>query len=197
MVKLKQPTKSTKNHQHIKHQKQHRNIIGLGIIIIAVLVGLTLTLTILPKIHNDARLNRINEIYSSITLPQITYLPINNIFGDKRPYDYDKSRSYSSQKKFVVAKTVAETFGDIDKAIKAAGYTQFEEPYPGSTSKEFHYKNSRGEYVRLNVSSKLRNDAAINDQLMNGKFTEAFFKIDPNAGPSTVTLKVNLDDNNE
>ena len=197
MVKLKQPTKSTKNHQHIKHQKQHRNIIGLGIIIVAVLVGLTLTLTILPKIHNDARLNRINEIYSSITLPQITYLPINNIFGDKRPYDYDKSRSYSSQKKFVVAKTVAETFGDIDKAIKAAGYTQFEEAYPGSTSKEFHYKTSRGEYVRLNVSSKLRNDAAINDQLMNGKFTEAFFKIDPNAGPSTVTLKVNLDDNNE
>ena len=197
MVKLKQPTKSTKNHQHIKHQKQHRNIIGLGIIIVAVLVGLTLTLTILPKIHNDARLNRINEIYSSITLPQITYLPINNIFGDKRPYDYDKSRSHSSQKKFVVAKTVAETFGDIDKAIKAAGYTQFEEAYPGSTSKEFHYKTSRGEYVRLNVSSKLRNDAAINDQLMNGKFTEAFFKIDPNAGPSTVTLKVNLDDNNE
>ena len=197
MVKLKQPTKPTQNHQHLKHQKQHRNIIGLGIIIIAVLVGLTLTLTILPKIHNDARLNRINEIYSSITLPQITYLPINNIFGDKRPYDYDKSRSHSSQKKFVVAKTVAETFGDIDKAIKAAGYTQFEEAYPGSTSKEFHYKTSRGEYVRLNVSSKLRNDAAINDQLMNGKFTEAFFKIDPNAGPSTVTLKVNLDDNNE
>ena len=161
------------------------------------MVGLTLTLIILPKIHNDVRLNRINEIYSSITLPQITYLPINNIFGDKRPYDYDKSRSYSSQKKFVVAKTVAETFGDIDKAIKAAGYTQFEEAYPGSTSKEFHYKTNRGECVRLNVSSMLRNDAAINDQLMNGKFTEAFFKIDPNAGPSTVTLKVNLDDNNE
>ena len=161
------------------------------------MVGLTLTLIILPKIHNDVRLNRINEIYSSITLPQITYLPINNIFGDKRPYDYDKSRSYSSQKKFVVAKTVAETFGDIDKAIKAAGYTQFEEAYPGSTSKEFHYKTNRGECVRLNVSSMLRNDAAINDQLMNGKFTEDFFKIDPNAGPSTVTLKVNLDDNNE
>jgi hypothetical protein len=196
MVKIKQSTKS-KNDHHLKHQKQHRRIIGLGIIVIAVMVGLILMLTILPKIHNDARLKRINEIYSSITLPQNTFLPTTNIFGDKRPYDYDKSRSYSSQKKFVVAKTVAETFGGIDKAIKAAGYTQFEEAYPGATSKEFHYKTSRGEYIRLNVSSKLRNDAAINDQLMNGKFTETFFKIDPNAGPSTVTLKVNLDDNNE
>jgi hypothetical protein len=196
MVKMKQSKKPTKQ-QHLKHQKQHRTIIGLGIVVVAVLVGLILALTLLPTIKNDARLNRINEIYSSITLPQHTFLPTNNIFGDKRTYDYDKSRSYASQKKFVVAKTVAETFGEMDKAIKAAGYTQFEEAYPGSTIKEFHYKTSRGEFIRLNVSSKLRNDAALNDQLMNGKFTEDFFKIDPNAGPSTVILKVNLDDNNE
>jgi hypothetical protein len=196
MVKLRNPTKLT-HHSYLKHQKQHRTIFGLGVIVLAVLIGLILTLTILPKLHNDARLNRINEIYSTITLPQHTFLPADNIFGNKRTYDYDTTRSFSSQKKFVVAKTVTETFEYMDKAIKAAGYTQFEEAYPGSTFKEFHYKTSRGEYIRLNVSSKLRNDAAFNELVMNKKFSEDFFKIDPNVGPSTVTLKVNLDDNNE
>ena len=196
MVKLRNPTKLT-HHLYLKHQKQHRTILGLGVILLAVLVGFILILTILPKIHNDARLNRINEIYSSITLPYPTAFKTENIFGDKRTYDYDKTRSYASQKKFVVAKIVTETFGAIDKAIKAAGYTAFEEAYPGSSSKEYHYKSSRGEYLRLNVSSKLRNDAASNELLMNGKFSEDFFKIDPNSGPSAVSLKVNLDDNNE
>jgi hypothetical protein len=190
------PKKPTKQ-QHQKHQTRHRIIVGLSIVVIAVLVGIILSLIILPRISNDTRLNRINEIYASIKLPQNTYFATDNIFGDKRVYAYDKGRSYSSEKKFVVAKTVTETFDDIDASIKAAGNTPFEEAYPGSTSKEFHYKTSRGEYIRLNVTSKLRNDAASNEMLMTGKFSDAFFKIDPNAGPSTVTLKVNLDDNNE
>lgn len=190
-------TKTSSKQQHLKHQKRHRIIIGLSIVVIAVLVGLIFSLIIIPKIANDARLSRINAIYSSIKLPQNIYSETDMIFGDKRPYSYDASRSLSSSKTFVVAKTVADTFNEIDSAIKAAGYTAFEEAYPGSTSKEEHYKTSKNEYIRLNVSSKLRNDAASNEMLMTGKFSDDFFKIDPNAGPSTVILKVNLDDNNE
>ena len=189
--------KNTKKQQQVDHHIRHRIILGAGFIIIAALIGLVLSLFIIPKITNDARLNRINEIYSSIDLPENMYFKTDDIFGDKRPYDYDAGRSTSSVKKFVVAKTVTETFDEIDAAIKAAGYTQFEEAYPGSTSKEFHYKTDRGEYIRLSVSSKLRNDAASNEILMNGKFSDDFFQIDPNAGPASVTLKVNLDDNNE
>jgi len=190
----------SKKRQTVKqtdHHIRHRITIGVGIVIIAVLAGLVLSLSVIPKINNDIRLNRINEIYSSIRLPDNTYFNDETIFGDKRPYEYDAGRSTSSVKTFVVAKTVNETFSEIDAAIKAAGYTQFEEAYPGSTSKEFHYKTDRGEYIRLNVSSKLRGDAASNEILMSGKFSDEFFKIDPNAGPSRVTLKVNLDDNNE
>jgi len=182
---------------HADHHIRHRITIGVGIVIIAALVGLVLSLLVIPKINSDIRLHRINEIYSSIQLPENTYFNDATVFGDKRPYDYDSDRSTASVKTFVVAKTVNDTFAEIDAAIKAAGYTQFEEAYPGSTSKEFHYKTDRGEYIRLNVSSKLRGDAASNEILMNGKFSDEFFKIDPNAGPSRVTLKVNLDDNNE
>ena len=188
---------SLKTRQYVDHHIRHRITIGVGIVIIAVLFGLVLSLLVIPKINNDIRLNRINEIYSSIQLPQNTYFNDATVFGDKRPHDYDSDRSTASVKTFVVAKTVNDTFAEIDSAIKAAGYTQFEEAYPGSTSKEFHYKTDRGEYIRLNVTSKLRGDAASNEILMNGKFSDEFFKIDPNAGPSRVTLKVNLDDNNE
>jgi hypothetical protein len=195
MVK-KSPKIITKQ-QHHTRRKQHRALVGIVIVFLALVIGLILVLTVPPKINNDLRLRRINDIYSSITLPSNTYFNTENVFGDKRPYPGDKSRSFASQKTFVVAKTVTETFNEIDAAIKKAGYTYFEEAYPGSTSKEYHYKTSRGEYIRLNVSSKLRDDAASNEVLMNGKFDDAFFKIDPNAGPSTVVLKVNLDDNNE
>ena len=181
----------------VDHHIRHRIILGVGTVIIAALIGLVLTLVVVPKITNDTRLNRINEIYSSIKLPENTYFNNEKVFGDKRPYDYDAGRSMSSQKDFVVAKTVKETMAFMDASVKGAGYTFIEEAYPGSTSIQHHYKTDRGEYIRLSVSSKLRDDAASNEMLMTGEFSEAFFKIDPNAGPSNVTLKVNLDDNNE
>lgn len=189
--------KKVSKQQRAKHQKQHRIIVGSSIIVVALLLGLIFTLIMIPKIHNDARLNRINAIYSSIQLPANIYSEVDNVFGDKRPYDHDHSRSMSSAKTFVVAKTVNDTFAVMDKAIKAAGDVQFEEAYPGSVSKEYHYKTSKGEYVRLNVESKLRLDAFQNAYWMTGKFPDGYAKIDPNAGPAIVTLKVNLDDNNE
>lgn len=197
LKKTSRKASSLKKRQHVDHHVRHRITIGAGIIIIGVLIGLVLGLVIIPKIHNDTRLARINEIYKSIELPENTYFNEESVFGDKRPYEYDAGRSTSSYKRFVVAKTVNETMEILDKAVKDAGYIMFDEAYPGSTSKQYHYKTDRGEYIRLTVSSKLRDDAASNELLMNGDFSDAFFKIDPNAGPSRVTLKVNLDDNNE
>lgn len=190
---IKKPTKQ----QHLKNQKRHKIIIGLSIVVVAVMLGLIFALIVLPRTIDGIRLHRINEIYRSIELPATIYSETDSIFGDKRPYDYDQSRSASSSKTFVVAQSVTDTFDVIDKAIQAAGYVPFEEAYPGSVSKEFHYKTPDGAYVRLNVESKLRLDAFQNTYWMNGKLTDEFFAIDPNAGPSLVTLKVNLDDNNE
>jgi hypothetical protein len=179
------------------HQKQHRIIVGLSIVVVAALLGLSFALIVIPRTIDNIRLHRINEIYSSIKLPTNTHSETDMIFGDKRPYSYDTSRSQASEKTFVVGKSVTDTFNDLDSAIKVAGYTAFEEAYPGSVAKEEHYKTSRGEYIRLNVVSKFRNDAFQNSFLMIGKYSAEDFKIDPNVGPSTVTLKVNLDDNNE
>jgi len=186
-----------KRFKKIDAHTRHKVILGISVVVIAMLAGLVLTLTIIPRVTNDIRLNRINEIYSTMTLPENTYFNTQNIFGDKRPYEYDNSRTSSSSKTFVVARTVDDTVEILDRSMRDAGYTFFDEPYAGSTFKEYHYKTNRGEFIRLNVSSKLRDDTASNQQLMYGDFSSSFFKINPNAGPSSVTLKVNLDDNNE
>lgn len=189
---VKKPTKQQQNKHHIRH----RIIVGLSVVVVALLLGLIFTLIIIPKIHNDIRLNRINEIYSSIKLPQNVYAEADTVFGDKRIYSYDTSKSIPSSETFVVAKTVTDTFNTLDTAIKAAGYTPLAQANPDTVTKEAHYKTGKGEYIILNVESKLRLDAFQNELWMNDK-SGGFNQIDSNAGPSLVTLKVNLDDNNE
>jgi hypothetical protein len=195
--KTKQPLKLTQIQAHAEHQRRHRMTLGVGIIIIAILLALVLVLVVVPHVRDTARLQRINQIYASIPLPSTVYDEKDTIFGEKRPYEWDAGRSYSSSKTFVVGKNVDETFALLDKEVRAAGFTFIGEPYPGSTSLQYHYKNDKGEYVRLDVSSKVRNDAFQNELWMKKDLSNEFFAIDPNAGPSMVTLKVNLDDNNE
>ncbi len=142
---------------------------------------------------------RIQEIYSTLNLSDDYQLTKQEVSGQKRVYEWDKSRSYSSVKEYVYAGTVSDTYAALDRSIKDAGYTVIGDPYPGSVAKQTHYKSSRGEYIRLTVDSKPRNDAFFNFTRMNpGKdFPQSLFDLDPNAGPAEVTIKVNLDDNNE
>ena len=175
-------------------------VVSIGIFLVAVtsvVVIAYLANNIVTASTNQARLNRINAIYASINVGD-SYTPTNtNVFGDKRVYSWDKSRTYSSEIDYVHADTVSNTVADLDAKIKAAGFTFFEEPYPGGAFVEYHYKSAKGEYVRLNVSSKPYNDALSNAAMMSKDIPASAFAMDKNAGPSKVILKVNLDDNNE
>jgi len=197
---IKKPSKKQLAVAQSKQQRKRRFILG-GLVILLALIATSVLVyqasAFLTNHTNKAREARIVEIFDSIKIPEETFFQESSIFGDKRPYEFDKSRSTSSYKRFVVAAPVDETFSNFDQLIRNAGYTYFEEPYPGSTFKQYHYKSDKGEFVRLTVSSKLRDDAGSSDILMKGDLSDDYFKIDPNAGPSRVTIKVNLDDNNE
>lgn len=175
-------------------------IVTIGIFVISVatvLVIALLTASIVMKSTNKARLDRINTIYASLNLGD-DYKQTNRVvFGDKRPYDYDKDRTHSSYVEYVHPDTVSNTVADLDQKIKAAGFTFVDEPYAGSVFVQYHYKNADGEFIRLNVSSKPYNDATFNSYALNGKISDKVFAMDKNAGPAQVTIKVNLDDNNE
>jgi len=183
--------------QQVQRYKRHRLIIGISVALLGLLIAATAVFIVAPAIGNSMRKDRIEEIYSKIPIPEKRGFYQEDIFGDKRPYDYDASRSKSSSIRFVIAANVDETFSNFDTLIRNAGFKFVAEPYPGAVQKQAHYKNDKGEYIRLTVSSKVRDDAGSNELLMKGDFSEDFFKIDANAGPSNVVIKVNLDDNNE
>lgn len=173
-------------------------IILFGLILVVVAMAITLAVAyIIPKMQHQARLTRINQIYTSLNISDEEYLlQDQEVFGEKRVYDWDKSRTFSSSKEYTRGANVDVTVADLDKKIKDAGFTYFDEPYPGSIPIEYHYKSDRNEYIRLSVNGKPVADAFFNTFWMDGDMS-VIDNLDPNAGPSNVTIKVNLDDNNE
>jgi len=175
-------------------------VVTIGIFIIAVstmVVIALLTANTVASRNNQARLDEIKGIYASLDIGD-EYRPTNvNVFGDKRVYEWDKGRTYSSVIEYIHGDTVSNTVAELDAKIKAAGFTFIDEPYPGSTSVQYHYKSADGEYLRLSVVSKPYNDAWANAVAMGKSIPDGLDDIDTNLGPSSVTIKVNLDDNNE
>jgi len=176
-------------------------VVTVGIFLIAVstvVVIALLTSNVIAKNTNQARFDRINSIYTSLQIPE-DYRPAGGeVFGDKRVYEWDKGRTYSSSNLYINGDTVSNTVAELDAKIKAAGFTFIDEPYPGSVSTQYHYKSAKGEYIRLSVSSKQYNDAWQNAIAMGKEdVPQSVYDMDKNAGPAEVTIKVNLDDNNE
>ena len=172
--------------------------VGIFLVAVASVVVIALfTSSVITKNTTQARLDRINGIYASLNVGDSYRLTHSNVFGDKRVYEWDAGRTYSSEIEYVHGDTVSNTVADLDQKIKAAGFVKFDEPYPGSTSIQYHYKSAKGEYVRLTVGSKPYNDAWANATAMKQEVPQSVYDMDKNAGPSQVILKVNLDDNNE
>lgn len=177
-------------------------VVTIGIFVVAVSAMIVIALlanNVIVGQNEKARLNRINDIYASLELDNKDYTHEQaNVFGDKRVYEWDKSRTYSSVISYRHADTVSNTVAELDAKIKAAGFEFIDEPYPGSVYVQYHYKSAKNEYVRLTVESKPYQDAWYNAAVMgNGEVPESVYEMDKNAGPSAVTIKVNLDDNNE
>jgi len=186
-----------KTNKFIK-KNQSKIVLLVTLLIVTIAVALVTCLHIMPIVNNNIRKDRITAIFNSLKLDENNYIPNNiNIFGDKRVYSYDSGRTFSSSIDFIRNANVNATVAELKKAIAGAGFVYFEEPYPGSSFTQLHYKSSNNEYLRLTVSSKLRDDYLVNKSRMGTRLTDADYNTDPNAGPSNVTIKVNLDDNNE
>lgn len=182
-----------------------RVVVGVGVAALAVAAALTLsylTVTMIERAAIQDRQARISEIYESFKLGEAYTTESVDIFGDKRPYEWDRSRTQSSTVIYTHGNTVTGTLADLDTKIKAAGFSFVDEPYPNTVGAvHYHYVSEDGVYVRVTVESKQRLDAYENARLTgvidDEEKVELLKAIDPNAAPSVVTLKVNLDDNNE
>lgn len=181
-----------------KHTKSVKNDIIFftisGLVIAAIFIFLFTV--VLPTTLNNIRKDRIISIYKSLNLDNQKYLiQSESVFGDKRIYEWDSGRSYSSQVDYVRSADVKTTVAELKSAIAKTDFTFYQEPYPGSVDFMYIYKSPKNEYLRVSVSSKTRNDEFFNKFRM-GISTDNI-TTDPNTGPASVTIKVNLDDNNE
>lgn len=200
---VKKNASVTKKSTKTSKQEKHSPLFIVVVAIIAILATIVLGSWGVKEVisaNNQARLDRIEEIYSTLQLNPDEYQVTNvNVFGEKRVYEWDAQRSYSSEINYVKGDTVTNTFNALDAKIREAGYEFIDEPYAGSVFKQFHYKSDKGEYIRLTVSSKIHDDAIRNSAIMNESM-DSLADTDPailDKGPANVTIKVNLDDNNE
>jgi hypothetical protein len=177
--------------------KNKKNIIKIASITVVVIVAAAaICLYTVPTINNGMRKDRITSIFNSLKLDDKNYsLTYESIFGDKRVYSWDSGRSYSSQKTYIRGANVDTTVAELKQAIDKTDFKFYQEPYPGSTEFMYIYKSPNNEYLRVSVSSKARNDDFFNRNKMGLPTND--ITTSPNAGPSDVTIKVNLDDNNE
>jgi len=142
---------------------------------------------------SHTRLNEISSIYSSLNLDESYRIAKSDVFGDKREYSWDSSRSFSSSVEYGKNASVSATFSDLKNRIQLAGFEQIEGPNYGPIARQDHYKNSDGQYIRVSVESKAWHDA-----ILYGLETPAPQSPDASEnGPVYVTIRVNLDDNNE
>lgn len=182
------------SHSHIMVKRGIVSYVVIGLIALltaALVCGTFLRIT--TSEVNESRLKQIQAIYMSLNLGDSYHGGGANIFGDKRVYSWDKSRTYSSSLDVTHNDTVSATFADLKTKVEAVGFTQFETAYDGSLDAQYHFKNSKNQYVRVSVVPK-----SFEDMLLYGDtYQTAFQTADKNAGPSYATIKVNLDDNNE
>ncbi len=167
------------------------SIIG-GVVVLAAILSAQ---TIFNATVSAIRLSQINAIYTSLHLSNDYFLVSASVFGDKRVYSYDKGRTQSSVKVYSHEANVDVTVAELRKKIESAGYKFFEEPYPGSAQTELHFKSNDNRYIRLTVSSFSRDSVARSRDMNLLKVYDETHSV--NEGPSEVTIKVNLDDNNE
>lgn len=198
--KKKSTAKAASSKKFLRPWNWRFSIVTVGVFIIA--VGAVIVISLYTarafNLHTtETRLDRINAIYQSLNLGESYQITRTNVFGDKRVYEWDKGRTYSSEIDYLHGDTVGNTVAELDTKIKAAGFAFVDEPYPGSKQVQYHYESNRGEYIRLTVSSKPYDDAFRNALAMNQSTADALKSLDANAGPSNVIIKVNLDDNNE
>ena len=167
-------------------------ILALCLLLLFIGVGYV-GMRVVKVYSNQVRLQQIIAIYDNLKLEDTYKKQKVSIFGDKRTYDWDKSRTFASSVEYTGSSTPTDTRAAIRTKVKAAGYSFVQTEYEGSIQPIDEYKNTAGNWIRVAVMSQY-----VHDKFVHGDYDTNNPLINhANESPSYITLKVNLDDNNE
>lgn len=193
--------KKTTPRKHVTHNKTHI-MLKKSLLVYAVLVFLFFILITLSAFalvesnkiyHNNQRYHAITSIYQNLGLDESYRHAGFDVFGEKRTYAWDDARSQSSSMSYGRNADRSATFKDLQTKIEAAGFHKIDGPNYGELARQDHYKNDQGQFIRVSIET-----AAWHEAMLYGTAFPRPQSAEANEqGPVYVTIKVNLDDNNE
>ena len=194
--------KKTSKTKHLSKNKTHilikRSIVSYAVLVFLLFALTSMSLYLIDRLiaakEVAQRRDEITSIYTSFNLDGEKYRAAKtDIFGDKRTYEWDSGRTYSSSVEYGYNDTPENTRAALKAQIEKAGFIFTNTVYEGSVSPQDHYKNSENQYVRVSVTPKAWQDAIT----YGTPKIDELSGLDKNAAPTYVVIKVNLDDNNE
>lgn len=179
------------------HLMIKRSIVSYAVLVFITFATISMSIYLLERMatarYEQSRLDQIHSIYSDLQLGDRYFVAKSDVFGDKRKHTDDSKLTFASTVEYGHNDTVSNTVADVTKQITAAGFTKVSTAYEGSVAEQTIFKNTDGDYLRLNVKPKLAQDMAIYGTPSQEEWQNA----DKNAAPSYVTIKVNIDGNSE
>ena len=200
--KKKAPSTARAHTRHISKTPTHfmikRSLLSYAVIVFVFFALLSMSAYLVDRMivsrNNQMRYNEITKIYKDLNLGDDYRVASTNIFGDKRVYSYDSSRTYSSSVEYGRNASVQDTIDDLRNKAEQAGFSYVQTEYEGSVSAIYEYKNDNGNWIRIRaVPKEDQDDVIYGTSTFNSTNIEEISAM----SPTYVTIKVNLDDNNE
>jgi hypothetical protein len=176
----------------VKNKK--KIILSTSIIAIVAIIVAVFCVIMLPSINNDIRKDRIISIFNSLKLDDQKYIFHGEyVRGESMTLNWVINKNSVYSRSYTRNANVDTTVSEVRKAATSAGLIYVGEPYPNMIASHlFDYRTTRNEYIRIAISSKLRDDAFFN----NPNMTQAeMIALDSevNSAPTNVMIDVNLD----
>ena len=200
--KKKAPSTARAHTRHISKTPTHfmikRSLLSYAVIVFVFFALLSMSAYLVDRMivsrNNQVRYNEITKIYKDLNLGDDYRVASTNIFGDKRVYSYDSSRTHSSSVEYGRNASVQDTIDDLRNKAEQAGFSYVQTEYEGSVSAIYEYKNDNGNWIRIRaVPKEDQDDVIYGTSTFNSTNIEEISAM----SPTYVTIKVNLDDNNE
>lgn len=185
---------SKKNQKNlIKFVLKNKKIIIISSILIVALITIS-CLYIVPAINSNIRKNRIITIMNSIKIDdQKCYFRGEYLRGKVMSLDTTVSNGTTYTRDYACNMKVDTTVAYIKSLASQAGLIYVNDPYPGSAVPTLDYKTTKNEYIRISMSSKLRDDAFYNRYNMGISTSTPDLDEMVNSGPTNVMFLLNLD----
>ena len=190
--------KKSSPRKHVTHNQTHI-MLKKGLLVYAALVFLFFILFALSafavieskKIYdNYQRQQEVMSIYQDLKLDETYRLDDMDVYTSTVADTSDSKHGQTSSITYGRNADRQATFADLEKRIKAAGFTKVDNPDHGELARQDHYENDDGEVIRVSIETAAWHEAMLyGTELPTPQSKQANIE-----GPVYITIKVGLGD---